>query len=90
MIENVLNAIEGKSYKEGAFIMYHFLNGMLVGGNIDLDKGIKRVQPFLLEESDLEESDLEKWFKQNSPTRSSPPQEGESTSKASCSPPNDA
>lgn len=63
MIKNVLNAVEMRPCEEGAVIMYHFINGMLVGGNIDLDKGIKTQQPFV-----IEESSLEKWLKRNSPT----------------------
>lgn len=81
MIENVLNDVEMRPYEEGALIMFHFLNGILVGGNIDIDKCVK-TNCFFAVEKPVKESSLEEWIKQNLRPRSGPRQEGESTSKA--------
>jgi hypothetical protein len=40
-IKSVLNVVEDRPAQEVAIIMYHFLNGILVGGSIDLKKELR-------------------------------------------------
>jgi hypothetical protein len=40
-IKSVLHVVENRPTQEGAIIMYHFLNGILVGGSIDLKKELR-------------------------------------------------
>lgn len=40
-IKSVLQVVENRPTQEGAIIMYHFLNGILVGGSIDLKKELR-------------------------------------------------
>lgn len=40
-IKSVLNVVENLPTQEGAIIMYHFLNGILVGGSVDLKKELR-------------------------------------------------
>lgn len=40
-IKSVLNVVENRPTQEGAIIMYHFLNGILVGGSVDLKKELR-------------------------------------------------
>ncbi|MBO7412789.1 MAG: hypothetical protein J6U20_03895 [Fibrobacter sp.] len=39
--KSVLGFVEDRPTQEGAIIMYHFLNGILVGGSIDLQKEVR-------------------------------------------------
>lgn len=43
-IKSVLRCVEDLPLENGAKIMYHFLNGILVGGTIDLEKEVMEVQ----------------------------------------------
>lgn len=43
-IKSVLRCVEDLSLENGAKVMYHFLNGILVGGTIDLEKEVMEVQ----------------------------------------------
>lgn len=40
-IKSVLSVVENRPTQEGAIIMYHFLNGILVGGSVDLKKELR-------------------------------------------------
>ena len=40
-IKSVLKVVEDRPTQDGAIIMYHFLNGILVGGSIDLQKELR-------------------------------------------------
>jgi hypothetical protein len=40
-IKSVLRVVENRPTQEGAIIMYHFLNGILVGGSVDLQKELR-------------------------------------------------
>jgi hypothetical protein len=41
-IKSVLRVVEKRpTQEEGAIIMYHFLNGILVGGSVDLKKELR-------------------------------------------------
>ena len=65
-IQNVLNTVEGLPHKEGAEIMYHFLNGILIGGAIDINKGVKT--PFVYTVDKTIDSSVAQWFDQKENT----------------------
>lgn len=52
-IKSVLKVVEDRPTQEGAIIMYHFLNGILVGGSVDIKKELREtVDPVIIDDVD--------------------------------------